>query len=197
VLTKMTSRERLSLGMSMLSMSVLSIVMVALAILAPACRKTPPPPPRIVILGEARIVGVLPNGNIEVTRAFVLARARYEAKLEAQLRECEGPGGDAVSAGEVMTNVVIPVLLILLTTAMGAIGWFLKGLREDVDKINDKVASRTRTSRRARSSSLLRDKVEQLRVEMHTEYVDKDVPPVGDVASAHARAHQQGARRAH
>ena len=43
----------------------------------------------IVVTGEARVVKRLPNGNYEVTPAFLYERARYELELEERLRACE------------------------------------------------------------------------------------------------------------
>lgn len=86
---------------------------------------------------------------------------------------------------EVMSNVVMPVLLALLSTALGAMGWFLKGLREDVASLSSRVAgqhehyaSRVEMEKlrdeTTRGVHELRNEIAELRSDVQTGYVDKE-----------------------
>ena len=86
---------------------------------------------------------------------------------------------------EVVSNIVIPICLIFVTTSIGAMGWFLKGLHGDFSGLSTKVSALHETySTRAeleRVRSEISGQVEQLRDnliatqrEVHREYVTKD-----------------------
>jgi SMC interacting uncharacterized protein involved in chromosome segregation len=72
------------------------------------------------------------------------------------------------------SELAVPCVLLVMSVAIGAMGWFLKGLREELSQLTIKVASERERNASRTELDEVKAKVDALQVELHTKYVREE-----------------------
>lgn len=75
---------------------------------------------------------------------------------------------------ETINSVVVPIALLVLSTGVGAMAWFLKGLREELTTLTVRVASEHERFASREEYNRLAAELDSLKTELHTRYVRED-----------------------
>ena len=80
---------------------------------------------------------------------------------------------EGLTLNEIVSTFVVPIVLMLMSVGIAAIGWFLQVLHRDVAKLSAKVGSLHETYATRKEFEQLRKEFVDLSVELHKSFVSR------------------------